>query len=328
MPYKVTYSKELRHHGIKGQKWGERNGPPYPLGAGDHSASEKKAGWRKSLDKSGNKGYNKGGGTHGNSLTDEQKKALAAGAAAVAGTLAVYGAYKAGLLNADTIAQGRRFASSAMGTVGDTPVGEAMREAAKQAAKSAAKETEEVTEHGFKKLAKPESLRETFQNVNPKFGTEGYNNNCTLCSITSELRRRGYNVTAKASGGSGRNGASILEDCFKNVHVIEGVGNKYCKSAAGAKELIMSKCCKDVDYAFGYCDIPYKPDIGGGHAFNWMYKNGEITFLDFQGHTLNMSGSAVDDYWKRVDPNGHFAFARLDNCEPRWEVLNNVMENC
>ena len=27
----------------KGKKWGKRNGPPYPLGANDHSAAEKKA---------------------------------------------------------------------------------------------------------------------------------------------------------------------------------------------------------------------------------------------------------------------------------------------
>lgn len=39
----------LAHHGILGQKWGRKNGPPYPLGASDHSAAEKKAGWRKSL---------------------------------------------------------------------------------------------------------------------------------------------------------------------------------------------------------------------------------------------------------------------------------------
>ncbi len=39
---------------------GKKNGPPYPLGASEHSASEKKAGWRKSLDKNGEGEYNKG----------------------------------------------------------------------------------------------------------------------------------------------------------------------------------------------------------------------------------------------------------------------------
>lgn len=33
----------LKHHGIMGQKWGIKNGPPYPLDAEDHSAAEKKA---------------------------------------------------------------------------------------------------------------------------------------------------------------------------------------------------------------------------------------------------------------------------------------------
>ena len=33
----------LAHHGILGQKWGKRNGPPYPLDAEDHSAAEKRA---------------------------------------------------------------------------------------------------------------------------------------------------------------------------------------------------------------------------------------------------------------------------------------------
>lgn len=31
----------LVHHGIMGQKWGHRNGPPYPLSPSDHSASER-----------------------------------------------------------------------------------------------------------------------------------------------------------------------------------------------------------------------------------------------------------------------------------------------
>lgn len=30
-----VFSIELYHHGVKGQKWGVRNGPPYPLDRSD-----------------------------------------------------------------------------------------------------------------------------------------------------------------------------------------------------------------------------------------------------------------------------------------------------
>ena len=41
--YSFTFKDELSHHGIDGQKWGVRNGPPYPLSAGDHSKAEIRA---------------------------------------------------------------------------------------------------------------------------------------------------------------------------------------------------------------------------------------------------------------------------------------------
>lgn len=56
----IKHSDWIAHHGILGMHWGKKNGPPYPLGVGDHSASEKKAGWRKSLDSGSGSGNTSG----------------------------------------------------------------------------------------------------------------------------------------------------------------------------------------------------------------------------------------------------------------------------
>jgi hypothetical protein len=38
----VIREDELYHHGIKGQKWGVRHGPPYPLKSGGNNQQKKK----------------------------------------------------------------------------------------------------------------------------------------------------------------------------------------------------------------------------------------------------------------------------------------------
>lgn len=48
---------ELAHHGILKQKWGVRHGPPYPLGGGDYSPSQRRA--IRNKRKAGNSIYNK-----------------------------------------------------------------------------------------------------------------------------------------------------------------------------------------------------------------------------------------------------------------------------
>lgn len=47
--YLLQRDLELYHHGIAGQRWGKRNGPPYPLNSSTKSSSELKAKTKKTL---------------------------------------------------------------------------------------------------------------------------------------------------------------------------------------------------------------------------------------------------------------------------------------
>lgn len=49
MTYEIILSDELSHHGILGQHWGKRNGPPYPLEKSSMSSEEKRKNDLKSL---------------------------------------------------------------------------------------------------------------------------------------------------------------------------------------------------------------------------------------------------------------------------------------
>ena len=62
----------LSHHGILGQKWGRRMGPPYPLSRSNHSAAERKAGWEKSLKGSPRKEVNVPAGGGGGGKKEEE----------------------------------------------------------------------------------------------------------------------------------------------------------------------------------------------------------------------------------------------------------------
>lgn len=83
------YNDSLAHHGILGQKWGVRNGPPYPLGYEAHSKAEKKANPKTRIDGKSD--------TNNKHLTAKQKQilkgvAIGAGIATVAG-LSAYAYY-------------------------------------------------------------------------------------------------------------------------------------------------------------------------------------------------------------------------------------------
>lgn len=86
----MEYGLELYHHGVKGQHWGKRNGPPYPLYR--KSAYYKKTGQRPPGYTGNKKGKSDSGGTNKSGrvggLKSEKRKQLAKKIAIGAGTAA------------------------------------------------------------------------------------------------------------------------------------------------------------------------------------------------------------------------------------------------
>lgn len=304
---KPSSYKYLSHHGILGQRWGKRNGPPYPLGASDHSAAEKKAGWRKSLDKGGEKNDNKKRQTAGakekRGLTSGQKKAIAIGATAAAVALATYGAYRMGYLD-KLQDKGKILTGNILGKIGDQPLSKSIHKT---------EETARDSKTGFR-LVK-ESLSESLSRTNPLRGSSEGTNNCTYSAVAGFLRTLGYDVTAKGTGGKMQNLGGIVEDCFKGARVFEGSATKFGKSPEDAAEFLKKRFG---DNAAGAVGIQFRGGRGG-HTFNWQIVNGVVNFLDFQ---QGSSGDAIKNvYWSMIDPDASLTVARLDNAEINLETI-------
>lgn len=300
------YHSELYHHGILGQKWGKKNGPPYPLGTSDHSSSEKKAGWRKSLDKQSKANYTKDSSAESSekkSHTDKQKKYIKIGAAVVAAALVTYGTYKlkqSGRLD-PLIDKGRDAVNQLLGKnkiggeFGDFSSGKVL-----------------VNSYGdkIKTLTNPEALSDTLRKVNPLRSSDAGRNNCTYCALASFLRQSDshLDVIARSTGGQPQYLASILRDSFKKVDIItdptECFGNT---KEEAAKNLIK----QFGNNASGVLGVGLK-NRSGGHAFNWEIKDGIVSFFDGQ---KGFGNNIVSKYFDIIDLSKDFVLARLDNCE-------------
>lgn len=314
--HKSSPQEYLAHHGILGQKWGKKNGPPYPLDASDHSASEKRAGWRKSLDKDSPAKYNKSGSgkksdqSEKKGLTDKQKRALKVAGVAFAAALATYGGYKlykSGKLDG-LIEKGKKLTGDDLADIGDKPISDF-----KQA--SIPKVTETV--NGFKKLAQPESFADTLNKTNPQRGNPLYNNNCVLCAIAGFMRQEGYDVTAGSTGGVQINPAGAVEKCFKGAKIVEGSATKFGRSQKDAAEMLVKRFGEN---AQGLCGVQWR-GTDRGHTFSWKIVDGVVSFFDAQA-----GSSDVGRYWSAIDLTGNLTLARLDGLEIDLDAISEFIE--
>ena len=294
----ISYRDELLHHGIRGQKWGKRNGPPYPLDTEDHSASEKKAGWRKSLDKKDKTRDNMPRGVH---LTDGQKTALKIGAVAVAAGLAAYGAYKLGQ-------------TSYLGEFTESG--------------KAAIEGLSGSEATIRKLDFSESHEQSLEAVNPT----GNRHNCVNCTIAYFARQNGFDAVAPATE-QGQSLISALDDCFayKDPNPPHVVPEIFAQSSDNAKRAILRICHGDED-ASGAINVSWKAgtrqggENGSGHAFAWRVAKGSAHFFDPQ-NGVEINDTAMNWLLSQVNTDESIDVRRLDNASIKPEALSKYVLN-
>lgn len=319
----MPFESSLRHYGILGQRWGKRNGPPYPLDPEDHSASEKKAGWRKSLNR------NKNGTSNGQikGLTDSQKNLLKVGAAVAVTGLAAYGLYKCGAIDQNAIRAGKS-------SIGDGSDKYEYTKKLKDLFEQNVSQFDGVLDLGRKaqdqvnkarenieNLQRPsrinESLRESLQKANPLRGDPAGDNNCVPSAIAGFLRAQGYSVTAKGTPGAKPiNPAGAIEECFK-IRIEPGSAVVFGKSKHDAESMLVRRFGRN---ARGIVCVKWRSS-NEGHAFNWSITDGIVKFMDF-----NKGSDNVDMYWRGIDLMGDLTLARLDDKEINFDELRKYVD--
>ena len=313
--YGFCDSNYLSHHGIKGQKWGKRNGPPYPLSDVTHDKVVKRAGKVSSRARAGETG----------TILDD----IAPWAAAI------------GLMLSPMIIEAAIKGASNV-------------QSNKKAIEIKDKRKTTIDEKtGFNKLNKPDSIEDAAKKVNPRYDVDyasNARNNCVFCSTAYEMRRRGYDVIAKPSTKPQL--ISIFQDAFPGakfklyppeskscIEIIRDSKGKMTdlqikdfdmyrasqrKAIRGENEELaietMTSLKKEKN-SRGQLSIvwPY----GGGHSISYEVKNNKLTVIDPQNGKVYDTDYKIE---KLLASSISASSYRLDNCDIDPEVLRNLIE--
>jgi len=287
--------QELYHHGILGQKWGKRNGPPYPLKNSAHSKNEKNENWKKSL-----------GGERNEELYRRNIKK------------------QSGIFSKETLKKikiGKRFSRE--------DIAQRKLEEIRNSKKGPIDE-----KTGFHLKTKNMTAEEDIKHVNPVHSnSNNTNNNCVYCSATYEVRRRGYDVTANLSSKP-MNGRAEIHKMFPKAKVNNiDPYNLISKNGSSINPQIgdLNKAKKYEDLASNGDNREYAKIVinnlskeknsrgclhvswgfGGGHAINYEVKNGNVRIFDGQNGKI-YSGKSVEDI---LSSTYMVASMRLDNVD-------------
>ena len=307
--YGRLHTNELYHHGILGQRWGKRNGPPYPLGVSDHSASEKKAGWKNSLESSNKSDHQ--------SFIKAHSKAIKIGLAVAGTTLLAVGAY-------------HLYSTGALNGLGSK-----LPLSSNRSSIGAGMNT-------------PENI-ERLKTINPNYskGIE-YQMNCGNCAIANELSMRGIQASAGpnpmgmsmsqlTSYFKGLSSESFCEPDMTVIPRFPDLPSRFTQDAIRQyNNAIMSRAkqvnnllTKELANQFpeGSRGAIFVPSHLGSHWMSWKVgPGGKVLFENSQDVSLDIVGECFSKF--SVIPKcsaANLTAIRLDNVDIDMDALGDVV---
>lgn len=290
MHYIYTHENHLAHHGIKGQRWGVMNGPPYPLGKAVHNrvVSGKSNGHKSSGDANlRKKTASPLSSKYLSKIRDKELSGFAPEAAALLVQLTAYAAIVA-----------------------------AAKISIESSYKNDIKENITTNRSDIQKKIKGQHTRDDDQRViNPDFANSfdfGARVNCAMCSTAYELRRRGYDVVAQKTekGRKPKDAASWFNIEEKKVP-------KYRTRRDFIKALE-----SEPDGARGLTFTAVAP-YNSHHCMIWEKDNGRVSIRDAQS---NLKYDTVQS--SIISRNGGsipYRYIRTDNAAINWDAIRDAV---
>lgn len=267
---------ELYHHGIAGQRWGSRNGPPYPLGNSQKSSAEKKA------EKNEDPGVSK--------FKKSQRIMKIAKPIYMTTNIAAFPAtalFGPGGLMASVAAQ---VATLSIMAVASKLHVDAQKEFDENF------EPEKVSFKDLNKKESPGTAKTDMKACNEDFPAPGTTQNCTFCTAAFDMRRRGYDVRAQKTPDAQPITKALA--LYKNPDVYRGNLKTYKEFVSDAP-----------DNSWGHLFVrqKYAPI---GHDVAWHKENGTTKIYDCQ------SGKSytIDKFMDLFDLS-NVEWLRTDNLE-------------
>lgn len=266
----------LEHHGIKGQKWGVRNGPPYPL------KLKKRWGFKK-IDDSEAKNKRPVTSAVANRTKDDEIM--------IKEIQAWEDKERKHILRGKQLVHNLDIAKYKLSRI-----------------------TDDVdAKNKLPLLKRNETPEEAVKNTNISKGTHlASGNNCCLCTIAYDLRRRGYDVISKQNAPINLLYDISEEDVswmYNNAKVHD------TKTAKGLQEALN----KQPDGARGAAFCSWGEGTGG-HVVAYEVKNGKGRLYDSQ------TGDIYENVSDLFDNVTSTSFIRLDNIEPNYNFAKIAVE--